>query len=81
MADIPSLADDPCGRAAALRAIRDQVMAGAAVVEGEQHSANGASRRMRFSAANVAMLTREIMAAEAACSGGKPRQFAIGGRF
>jgi len=81
---IPSLETDPCGRAAALRAIKDQIITGGHVLEAEQEAGNGTRRRVKYSAANLDSLDREIMMAAEACalaSGKRPRRFAIGGRL
>ncbi|MGR3804825.1 hypothetical protein [Marinibacterium profundimaris] len=73
MATIPTMAD-PCGRAAALRALRDEVITGGGVVEIESESGNGLKRRVRYSTADLAGLDREIAAADAACGGARPRR-------
>lgn len=81
---IPTLQADPCGRAAKLREIKDKVITGGSVVEAEQEAGHGGRRRVRFAAADLASLDREISAADAACalkSGGRPGRFAIGGRM
>lgn len=85
MAVIPTIEADPCARLAALREARDQVMTGGAVVEAEFEQGNGTRRRVKYSAANLDLLSREIIAASDACaalSGGRrPGRFAIGGRM
>ncbi len=84
MAVIPSLEANPCGRATALRGIRDKLITGGGVLEVEQEAGHGGRRRTRFAAANLEALDRAIAEAETACSlsgGGKPRRFAIGGRL
>lgn len=83
MATIPTIEADPCARASALRAIKDKVISGGAVVEAEQEAGHGGRRRVKFSPASLEALNVEISAADAACSaktGGRPRRFAIGGR-
>jgi hypothetical protein len=80
---IPSLEDNPCGRATKLREIRDRVIVGGSVIEAEQEAGHGGRRRAKFSPANLDALDREIAMADAACnlsSDGRPRRFAIGGR-
>lgn len=72
--------DDPCLRAKQLRAIRDDIMLGKNVAETDFEAGNGTRRRVKFSAANLTMLNREIADADAACAarnGGRPRRFAI----
>lgn len=85
MAAIPSLEADPCGRLSRLLAIRDQLITGGGVAETELEQGNGTRRRVKYSAANLDALNREISAAQAACnaaSGNKrPTRFAIGGRL
>lgn len=79
---IPKLEDDPCGRLAALREIRDKLMLGEGVGEVEFEQGNGVRRRVKYTAANLDMLNREIILAGDACAGGKrPSRFAIGGRL
>ncbi len=85
MAAIPTIETDPCGRLLSLREIRDQIMTGQAVSEAEFEQGNGTRRRVKYSAANLDLLNREIIAASDACaaqSGGRrPGRFAIGGRM
>jgi len=82
---IPSIAADPCARLVALRELRDTVMIGGAVVEAEFEQGNGTRRRVRYTAANMDLLDREIIAATDACAlvTGIVRssRFAIGGRM
>lgn len=81
---IPTIETDPCGRLAALREVRDQLMTGQAIAEAEFEQGNGTRRRMKYSAANMDMLNREILAAGDACAGSaggrRHGRFAIGGR-
>ena len=85
MATIPTLEADPCGRLAALRAIRDKVVTGGQVLEVELEQGNGTRRRVKYSAADTDALNRMIIEANDACSlqggGGRPSRFAIGGRM
>ncbi|MCR6673239.1 hypothetical protein [Devosia ginsengisoli] len=83
MASIPTLDADPCGRAAALRAVIDKIATGGSATEVEFEAGNGTRRRVRYTQANLTVLNRLLMQAEAACSGnsGRGKQFAIGGRF
>jgi len=63
-----SVSDDPCGRAEALRALRDKIVTGGAALEVEfaaEHT--GTRRRVRCGEADLDRLDREINAAEAAC--------------
>lgn len=83
MTTIPTLESDPCARATALRAVRDKLITGATAVESEQEGGNGTRRRVKWTAANLTALDREISVAESACSlngGGRPKRFAMGGR-
>ena len=80
MPDIPSLKDDPCGRADALRAQRDKLITGGGVAEMDTEAGNGVRRRVRFSAVDLARLDAEIRAADNACavkSGKRPRNYAL----
>ncbi len=84
-APIPSLEDDPCGRAKALRAIRDAIITSGSVTELDKEHGNGVRRRLRWSTADLGRLDREIAAAENRCllkSGKRGRRFAVtpGGR-
>lgn len=85
MAAIPTIETDPCGRLAALREIRDQIMTGQAVSEAEFEQGNGTRRRVRYTTANLEMLNREIVAAGDACAltkgARRPGRYAIGGRM
>lgn len=77
---IPSLEDDPCARAAALRARRDKIIAGGNVSEYEAEHGNGVRRRVRYTAADLERLDTEIATAEAACrrkSGRRSNRFAV----
>lgn len=76
---IPSLAADPCGRAAALRAVYDQIVSGGKVVEAEFEAGNGVRQRVKYSDANVRALQQEIAAADRACN--TTGRYAIGGRM
>lgn len=72
--------NDPCVRAAELRAIRDDIMLGKHVAETEFEAGNGTRRRVKFSAANLGMLNKAIADAENACAiqqGKAPKRFAI----
>ena len=83
MPDIPTLEDDPCGRATKLRELRDQIMVGGGVIEMESEQGNGVRRRVRYSAANLERLEAEISAADNKCrvkNGKRPRRYAIGMR-
>jgi hypothetical protein len=86
MATIPTIEANPCGRLKALREVRDQVMTGGAVTEAEFEQGNGTRRRVKYTAANMDMLNREIIAAGDACAAKttgvvRPKRFAIGGRM
>lgn len=75
---IPALNEDPCGRLASLRAVRDKIITGGAAIEVEFGSAKGVTRRAKFGTADLNRLDREISAAEAACGGAgqaRPRTF------
>lgn len=77
---IPSLEDDPCARAAALRARRDVIVGGEGVSEYDAEHGNGVRRRVRYTAADLKRLDDDIREAEAACrrkQGKKPRRFAV----
>lgn len=74
-------AEDPCARAERLRAVRDALMTGQAVIETRY-----GDRAVRYAQADRAGLDREIAAAETACmalSGATPKRtrFARGARF
>ncbi len=79
MTQIPTLSADPCARADALRAIRDNLISGSKAEEVDFMAGNGTRRRVRYGAADIARLEREIDLAQAACNG-RPRRFVIGGR-
>lgn len=64
---IPTLSDDPCGRAAKLRALRDQLITGGGVIEFESDHGNGVRRQVRYAQADLPRLDQEIAAAEVAC--------------
>lgn len=85
MAAIPAIDIDPCARLAALREIRDRVLTGGAVTEAEFEQGNGVRRRVKYTAANMDALNREIIAASDACAATRgvcrPGRFAIGGRM
>lgn len=68
---IPTLTDDPCGRAATLRGLRDEIVTGGQVIEVEQDHGNGVRRQVRFGAADLPRLDQEIAAAETACGGAR----------
>jgi hypothetical protein len=76
---IPTLADNPCGRAAALRELRDQIVTGGKPEEVFFSAGNGTTRRVRYGPANMQALNALIAEAESLCSG-RPRRFVIGGR-
>ena len=76
---IPSLEDDPCGRATALKAKKDEIITGGGVLEIDKEHGNGVRRRVKFGAANMAALDAEIRAADNACrvkQGKRPSRFA-----
>ena len=81
MADpIPSLEDDPCGRAAALRTRRDKIITGDGVAEYDAEHGNGVRRRVKYTAADLARLDADIRAADTACrikQGKRGRRFAV----
>ncbi|XHE14374.1 hypothetical protein PCC82_06470 [Agrobacterium deltaense] len=85
MTAIPTLEADPCGRVKALREVRDKVVTGGQIVEGEFEQGNGTRRRMKYSGADLGRLDKMIAEAAAACAnlGGvcRPTRFAIGGRM
>ncbi|MCF1502918.1 hypothetical protein L0F51_03945 [Afifella sp. H1R] len=60
---IPTLADDPCGRAAALREVRTAIATGDSVAR-----ARFGEDEMGYFKADAAMLDREIDAADRACA-------------
>ena len=69
MADpIPTLEDDPCGRATALKARRDEIILGDGVREVDQEHGNGVRRRVGFSVPNLAALEKEIARADQVCA-------------
>lgn len=77
---IPSLEADPCGRAEALKAKRDQIITGAGVAEFDSEQGNGVRRRVRYTAADLDRLDRDIAVAENQCllkSGKRGRRFAV----
>lgn len=72
---IPTLADDPCGRAIALKAKRDEIAFGDGVAELDMEHGNGVRRRIKYNAASLPRLDKEIAAADQACdrkSGRRP---------
>ena len=72
--------NDPCTRAQQLKAIRDDIMLGKNVSETEFEAGNGTRRRVKFTAANLDFLNRQIAEADNACAisqGKRPRRFAI----
>lgn len=76
---IPSLEADPCGRAEALKTKRDIIISGEGVAEFDAEHGNGVRRRVRYTAADLDRLDREIAAAENKCllkSGKRGRRFA-----
>jgi hypothetical protein len=79
MTTIPTLSEDPCGRAAALRAARDQIVIGGHAEEVQFTAGNGTTRRIRYSMANIRELNALLAEAEALCAG-RPKRFVIGGR-
>lgn len=85
MATIPDIVTDPCGRAAALRAISDQLLIGGIAVEVEFEQANGTRRRVKYTGASRDDLRRAIDEAQAACDAlngvCRTGRFAIGGRM
>lgn len=83
MTTIPSVTTDPCGRADALRAVRDELIVGEGVQEVEFMGGNGTRRRVRYGTASLDRLDREIEQAQAACDRSKGKRggrFVIGGR-
>ena len=68
---IPTLTDDPCGRATALRGLRDEIITGGGVIEFDVEHGNGVSRRVRYGSADLPRLDQEIAAADAACGSGQ----------
>jgi hypothetical protein len=79
MTTIPTLSDDPCGRATALRAARDRIVTGGQAEEVQFTAGNGTARRVRYGAANLREINALIAEAEALCAG-RPRRMVIGGR-
>lgn len=80
---IPSIEDDPCARATALKAAKDKLITGEGVAEYEADQGNGVRRRVKYSAANMSALESEIREAENACrisQGGKPKRYALGSK-
>jgi hypothetical protein len=78
MTTIPTLDADPCGRAAALRGLRDKLMTGRHT---EQVTYEG--KTVRYAQADMKMLNSQIAEAEAACdrlNNRRGRRFVIGGR-
>lgn len=79
---LPLLEEDPCGRAKALRRIRDRLITGQQEFEIEYRANEGVGRRLRYSQADMSRLDAEIAEAMAACAaetGEAPRarRFAI----
>jgi hypothetical protein len=69
---IPTLADDPCGRAVALKAKRDEIAFGDGVAEIDMEHGNGVPR-----------LDKEIAAADQACdrkNGKRPARRVVAAR-
>ena len=80
MTDIPTLEADPCGRATALRALRDQIITGGGVAEYETETGNGVRRRVKYTSADLSRLDAEIAQADNQCrlkSGKRGRRFAV----
>ena len=80
---IPTLENDPCGRATALRAARDTIITGTGVAEYDAEHGNGVRRRVRYTAADLSRLDGEIRAAERACAlknGKRPARHAVRSR-
>ena len=77
---MPIEQNDPCVRAAELRAIRDDIVLGKQVTETEFEAGNGTRRRVKFNSANLQTLNKMIAEAENACAiqqGQAPKRFAI----
>lgn len=67
MAEIPTIEADPCGRAAALRAQRDQMLIGGKATEIDNEQGNGVRRRVKFAQADAGRLDAAIAEADKAC--------------
>ena len=83
---IPAIEADPCGRAAALKAARDRLVAGEGTQEVEIESGNGVRKRARYARADMDRLDGLIAEAAAACARSlglraRPRRRAMGVRF
>lgn len=79
---IPTIEDDPCGRAIALRAERDAIILGQNAAEVDHNQGNGVRRRTVFGRSNLDAIDREIAAADNACAlskGQRPRGRVIAG--
>ena len=77
---------DPCVAASQLRTVYHSLIMGRTVETVEFAAGNGSSRRVTYSAANLAELKNEIARMDAQCqsaSGGRPRRFGLraGGTF
>ncbi|MEM0978420.1 MAG: hypothetical protein AAGJ34_12865 [Pseudomonadota bacterium] len=64
---IPSIDVDPCGRYEKLNEIRDRLITQKGVSEYELEQGNGVKRRVRYTAADLGRLDRQIADAERAC--------------
>ena len=80
---IPSLDEDPCARAKALRAKRDLLITGGGVAEFDSEQGNGVRRRVKYTTADLLRLDQEIATAENKCllkSGKRGQRFAVSPR-
>ncbi|MBZ8133235.1 hypothetical protein [Afifella sp. IM 167] len=68
MAALPTLEDDPCGRAAALSALRDAIMTGEKIGRIRYRTANG-EREIEYRGQSLADVTAELEIARRACEG------------
>lgn len=68
MTTLPTVEDDPCGRAKILSAAIDDLVLGATAVEVEREAANGLRRRVKFTAANLPEMKKLANEAKSACS-------------
>jgi hypothetical protein len=79
--------DDPCAAAATLRKIYLSVVTGQSAAEVEIASGNGATRRVKYTPANLTALSAELSKYEGLCRalGGdqRPKRFGLraGGRI
>lgn len=79
---IPTIEADPCGRATALRAKRDEIILGQSAAEIDHNQGNGVRRRTVFGKSDLDAIDREIAAADSACArskGQSPRGRVIAG--